>query len=245
MIKKIARRLFIHPLRRFVRRQGMDLLRDRDQDITALRQRRALETTADFVEQHLAAVRMVHSRDEMLDLAVDAIPSKSTGLCCEFGVFAGDTITRMARRRPELTFHGFDSFKGLPEDWKPGCGREAFDRGGVLPAVPANVELITGWFHESLPPFLTKHPEPAAFLHIDCDLYSSTKCVFDLLRGRLTAGTILLFDEYFNYPGWQEGEHKAWSELVTAENVAFEYLAYNDRNEQLAVRILRAGQGAA
>jgi len=44
------------------------------------------------------------------------------------------------------------------------------------------------------------------FIHIDCDLYSST--IFDLWGNKIVEGTILVFDEYFNYPGWLHGEIK-------------------------------------
>lgn len=47
-------------------------------------------------------------------------------------------------------------------------------------------------------------PEPLAFGHCDADLYSSTKDVFDALGDRIVTGTILQFDEFFNYPGWRE-----------------------------------------
>ena len=40
-----------------------------------------------------------------------------TGLNLEFGVFKGVTISAVAKARPDLIFHGFDSFEGLPEDW--------------------------------------------------------------------------------------------------------------------------------
>jgi hypothetical protein len=65
--------------------------------------------------------------------------------------------------------------------------------------------------------------------------------VLDILADRIVAGTVIQFDEYFNYPGWQDGEFKAWSEFVAARHVKFEYLGYCDRNEQVAVRILEIG----
>jgi hypothetical protein len=70
-----------------------------------------------------------------------------------------------------------------------------------LPHVSSNVTLIKGWFDQTLPPFLEKHPAPVSFLHVDCDLYSSTKTIFDSLRTRFRPGTVIVFDEYFNYPG--------------------------------------------
>jgi len=237
VLKQIVKKLFVNPLRRVIRSEVSQTLFYHDMNIPALRHRRALETTVDFVEKNLTSVPAVRSRDALLDLVVDAVPRDATGLYCEFGVFKGETITRMAKRRSERRFYGFDSFEGLPENWKPGCGKGAFDLRGVMPDVPPNVELVKGFFQDSLPGFLQQHPEPAALLHIDCDLYSSTKCVLDLFKDRIVSGTVILFDEYFNYPGWMEGEHRAWCEFVAAGNLAFEYLAYNELNEQLAVRI--------
>jgi hypothetical protein len=56
-------------------------------------------------------------------------------------------------------------------------------------------------------------PRPVvAFVHADADLYSSTVlCLKEMaLRGRLVKGTVINFDEYWNYPDWQNGEYKAW-----------------------------------
>lgn len=75
------------------------------------------------------------------------------------------------------------------------------------------------------------------FLHIDCDLYSSTKVVFDFLKNQIVKGTVIVFDEYFNYPGWQNGEFKAFKEFVIQNNVEYEYLTYNRYHEQVAVII--------
>ena len=238
MIRNLIKKLIVHPARRVIGREAARLGVARDQNIHAWRQRRALESTGEFVEQHLSEVRAVRSKEELLDIAIDAVPADRDGLYCEFGVFKGETISRMARRRPDRKFYGFDSFEGLPEDWKPGCGKGAFNLRGIAPDVPANVELVKGWFDQSLPPFLAAHPGAALLLHIDCDLYSSTKCVFDLLADRIGTGTVIVFDEYFNYPGWEAGEHKAWGELVAARSLKFEYLGYNELNEQLAVRVL-------
>ena len=101
----------------------------------------------------------------------------------------------------------------------------------------ANAVLVEGLFADSLPGFLREHPEPVGFLHIDCDLYSSTRTVLTLLAPRLRPGSVIVFDEYFNYPGWQEGEHKAFQEVVAETGLGYEYLGYNRVQTQLAVRI--------
>ena len=107
-----------------------------------------------------------------------------------------------------------------------------------MPKCEQNVELVIGWFEETLPRFVSQHPDPILFLHIDCDLYSSTKTVFNFLGKQLAPGSVIIFDEYFNYPGWQEHEHRAFSEFVGASGVRFEYLCYNRFHQQVAVQIL-------
>jgi len=156
---------------------------------------------------------------------------------CEFGVFTGDSINRIARLLPDATVWGFDSFEGLPEDW-----RDRFPQGTYavkkMSRMRRNVRLIKGFYDETLDPFLREHPGKARFLHIDCDLYSSTRTVLDAFAGRIQPGTVVVFDEYFNYPGWQEGEYRAFAEFVEKTGVGFEYLGYCRYGEQAAVRII-------
>lgn len=159
----------------------------------------------------------------------------SWGLNIELGVYNGVTIGCLATARPELKFHGFDSFEGLPEDWDMGqksVKKEAFDRKGELPEVPENVKLYKGWFNETLPPFLTEALSPISFLHVDCDIYSSTDYSLNLLNDRIVPGTIIRFDELscwrwvFNeaspkgksnrvmYTTWKDHEWKAMNEWL-------------------------------
>ncbi len=102
-------------------------------------------------------------------------------------------------------------------------------------------ELIVGWFDQTLPGFLDDHPGPVTLLHLDADLYCSTKTVLDLVGPRLVPGSIVIFDEYFNYPGWQQHEHRAWQEYVTRTGTEFVVEAYTVDNEQVAIRITETG----
>lgn len=150
-----------------------------------------------------------------LDLLSEAISvAPTSGSCLEFGVATGRTITHLANLRPSRTFDGFDSFEGLPEAWRSHFDKGAFAQ--ALPPVPGNVNLIKGWFNETLQAYLDKTPGPIALLHIDCDLYSSTKTVFDMARSRMVPGTVIVFDEYWNYPGWREHEYRAFEELKSS-----------------------------
>jgi len=49
---------------------------------------------------------------------------------------------------------------------------------------------------------------------------------------------VIVFDEFFNYPGWQDGEFKAFIEWVDENKVNYEYIAVVTNHEQVAVRIL-------
>jgi hypothetical protein len=158
------------------------------------------------------------------------------GLNLEFGVFNGTTISCLAEARPELKFHGFDSFEGLPEDWDMGqknVKADAFDRKGKLPDVPDNVELYKGWFDATLPEFLKSHTDNISYLHVDCDIYSSTVTILENCNDRIVPGTIIRFDELacwrhvfgeaspngpanrVHYTTWQEHEWKALNEWLS------------------------------
>ena len=130
---------------------------------------------------------------------------------------------------------GFDTFTGLPEAWRTGFPVGEFAQSEVPKVVGA--ELIVGLFEDELPAFLARTEEQIAFLHVDCDLYSLTKTVLDLAGEHLAPDAVLVFDEFFNYPGWQLHEFRAWTEFIEQTGRTFEYLAYTGNNEQVVVRL--------
>jgi hypothetical protein len=156
------------------------------------------------------------------------------GMILEFGVATGRTIRHLGRLT-RRAIDGFDSFEGLPEDWRTGFARGKFRQ--ALPKVPAHVSLHKGWFSDTLPAFLAWRKEKAALVHIDCDLYSSTAFVLEALRERIGPGTVLVFDEYLNYPGWQDHEHKAFEEFIAATGRKFRYDSFVPSHQQLCVVI--------
>ena len=151
------------------------------------------------------------------------------GLVMEFGVATGRTLNQFAHWLPHKTIYGFDGFDGLPEDWTSRMRRGFFAR-KKLPRVKKNCELIVGWFNETVPGFVARHTEPVALLHIDCDLYSSTRTVLELLNPRIVPGTVIVFDEMYpwadveDYNLWAEGEFKAVGEWLTKHDRAFRTL---------------------
>jgi hypothetical protein len=57
----------------------------------------------------------LRTREALWHMYLSAI---TDGKALEFGVCNGHSINYMAAVRPEASFHGFDSFNGLPESWK-------------------------------------------------------------------------------------------------------------------------------
>lgn len=182
--------------------------------------------------------------------AVCRLPSIE-GEILEFGVFQGKTITHLAGGFPNKILWGFDSFEGLPEDWflnasdqistRP-AGYFALDE---LPQVPGNVKLVKGFFDQSLPKWLVENPiKQISILHIDCDLYSSTKTIFDLLNSYIVEGTVIIFDEFYPWSGiekydlWEQGEYRALKEWVEQYNRSFEVI-YRNRHQQCSIRITK------
>ena len=166
-------------------------------------------------------------------------------LWLEFGAWSG----RSGRQIRDASFamnrtegvYSFDSFEGLPEDWRADplqrpsvtqkfLSRGSFSRQGQPPYNEAGVHWEIGWFNVTLPPFLARHPQrEVGFLHIDCDLYSSTDIAFRALERRLAPGAVVVFDELVNYPEYEQHEAKAFLELLARTGRGYRVLGAGPR----------------
>lgn len=199
----------------------------------------AKQESVAYIRQHLAQAMLVNDRYALLDLAIDAAKKATpAGFVAEFGVAGGKTL-RFVASKWGGPVHGFDSFEGLPEDWSGTSERAGrFSAKGKLPAVPANVTLHPGWFDATVPAFLKTQNGAAALLHLDADLYSSTKTVLEACADRIRPGCVLVFDEYLNYPSWREHEYKAFQEFVAGRGLRYRYLGFSTLQGQVAVQII-------
>jgi hypothetical protein len=156
---------------------------------------------------------------------------KPNTLWLEFGVATGHTVNYISRFTNDKVY-GFDSFEGLPEKWRDGYEKGFFSKNGVLPEVNSNVELIKGWFNETLLGFIQKQNKKVSFIHMDADLYSSTKYIFDVLKDYIDTDCVIVFDELVNYPGFdgETGELKAFYEFITENKVDYEWIGMNGRS---------------
>lgn len=183
--------------------------------------------------------------------------AKITGLWAEFGVYRGKTLQHIANKTTN-TVYGFDSFEGLPEYWDSQNPKGVYSLGGRQPegainlqyewanpgmydssptrsVIPwaKNIQLVKGYFENSLPPFLEQHKEVASFLHIDSDLYSSAKTILTLMKDRIVPGTILVFDDFSGYPDFKDRNHevKAFAEFLIDTGKKYKSLALHYHHE--------------
>jgi len=147
--------------------------------------------------------------------------ANARGLFLEFGVFEGNSIQTISKNTDNIVY-GFDSFEGLPEEWN------GLKQGHFATQIPKleqkNIELVVGYFDKTIPLFVKNHLEPISFIHIDCDLYSSTKTIFDAFKDRFQNDSIIAFDELVKYGDqqWKQHEFKAFVEFLEQTGYGWE-----------------------
>lgn len=171
--------------------------------------------------------------DDYTDVLRHVLAQHPRGYGLEFGVATGGTLTLIAEQMPAI---GFDSFQGLPEDWRSG-----FEAGRFACSPPVvNAELVIGLFADTLPGWAP--PGPIGLVHVDCDLYSSTVTVLDNIGPHLRVGCYLVFDEWHGYPGCEQHEQQAWSEYAARTGVVWKVIGHGP--EQFALQLLSLGATA-
>jgi Methyltransferase domain len=217
-------------------------------DLSFELQTMARREAAVYVCEHMAAAVMYADRWDLLQAAVAEAPPE--GLFLEFGVEKGASANFIARRlngRVGGTLHAFDSFEGLPEAWQGTSEtRGSFGLSGAVPKLLPNVTVHKGWFADTLPGFCQRSQNfKISLLHIDCDLYSSTATVLAHAGNLLQPGSIVVFDEYFNYHGWQNHEFKAWQEFAAARCLNYAYRGFCARGGHVFLRVEGTGATAS
>lgn len=156
-------------------------------------------------------------KEIILELALRAA-RHVPGNVIEFGVAQGEStrairriLDRLERDDPAAgrkEIFACDSFKGLPEKFEKA---EVGTFAGEPPRIPG-VEIVEGYFHDSLDQALARRVGKVALASLDADLYSSTLCALRWITPLLQTGSLLLFDEFL---GENESEKRAfedWSE---------------------------------
>ncbi len=153
----------------------------------------------------------------------------------EFGVYVGKSINFFASNL-KTKIYGFDSFEGLNEDWV-GHARSSghLDLKGVTPKVKENVVLIKGEVEETLVKFLEEKKPIINFMHIDLDTYNPSKFVLNHTKKYMSKDAIILFDDFYNFTGWDVGELKALEEVYNFDE--YKYLAFSKDGSQGCIQL--------
>lgn len=158
--------------------------------------------------------------------ALVAETAEVPGAIAEFGVAHGRSLVALARANarfsPGREVFGFDSFEGFPELTTDDVGGRVSTPGKhdiwcartsvamVDEALDAPATLVKGFFEDTLP-----HPglDAISLLHVDADLYESTKVVLERCLPLMGPGSVIILDEYAEQEFWP-GATKAIDEVL-------------------------------
>jgi Methyltransferase domain len=174
----------------------------------------------------------LETRARLFDVVLAHIAGRP-GDVFEFGVSSGDSFREFLKRCPDRQVYGFDSFQGLPEAWWT-RSKGAFAADAPRLDNP-NGHLVSGWFDSSVPEFFRNWSGTIALVHVDCDLYASTKIALQHALRFCRVGSVVLFDEYYNYPGFSEHEWLAWQQLRRVWQIESRCLAYDGRRAAFVI----------
>jgi O-methyltransferase len=131
--------------------------------------------------------------------------AKIPGVLAEVGVFQGASAKLICEAKDSRELYLFDTFKGLPDTGAQDAkvfrkGKYAASLSSVqeyLDSYP-NVQFCPGLFPDSA---LGLEHLRFSLVHLDVDLYESTRRSLEFLYPRLSPGGILLSHDYSSEPG--------------------------------------------
>lgn len=139
--------------------------------------------------------RVFRTRQDLYAYALGYVHA-SQPLYLEFGVAEGESMRWWSRhlRGNSARLVGFDSFEGLPENWRPGIAQGHFATSGPPQIDDPRVSFEVGWFEKTLSAF-DPPPHDQLIVNVDSDLYSSARTVLTWLEPHLRPGALIYFDE--------------------------------------------------
>jgi hypothetical protein len=153
-----------------------------------------------------------------------AMTRELPGSIVECGVFKGCSFIRFAVFRElfdnpfSKKLVGFDTFgkfpetefgedKSLRQQFINEAGEESISRQQLMEMLAfkrtdRNIELIEGNIMETVPAYVTTHPEmKISLLNLDTDIYEPAVTVLEYLFPKMVRGGILILDDYGTFPG--------------------------------------------
>ncbi|MBI77848.1 MAG: dTDP-6-deoxy-L-hexose 3-O-methyltransferase [Rhodospirillaceae bacterium] len=165
------------------------------------------------------------------------------GEIIECGVFKGSSLMQFIKLRSiiETPFSrkiiAFDTFGEFPcanyngdkkvlDSFIKEAGNNSISEGKILQKlkdlkIEDNIELIKGNLLDTAHTYLCKNPGlKISLLHIDVDLYESTKCVLENFFPYVVKGGVVILDDYGAFPG----ANKAIDEYFDKNSIAIKQL---------------------
>jgi hypothetical protein len=176
----------------------------------------------------------------------------------EFGVYNGNSLYKICnyiKYNPqilcgEVCVYGVDSFEGLPAEES---GMDVFDKfheGSykatkddltieiVAQSIHKDTYIIKKWFSElNTEDMKTYGFKPALLVHIDCDLYISTRQALSFLMGHglIVKNTLIAYDEFYSVENG--GESLAHFEIFdTDQTKEVWHNTYYDKQTKTEIR---------
>jgi len=183
------------------------------------------------------------------------------GAIVECGVFKGASLMRWIKLRALLEnawsrqIVAFDVFGRFPEasygpdrkvrdEFVKAAGESSFPRECLAKllaeqGLKENVELVEGDLLDTIPRYLEENAAlKISLLHVDVDLYESTRACLATLYPRLGRGGIAILDDYGAFPG----ANKAIDEFFADRDVIIRRLPYSS-NISFVEKASDGGQG--
>ncbi len=206
-------------------------------DIRIAAQLSAAASSAEWLYANADRAPTYPRRPDLLEAVLPLVPAE--GDFAEFGVFKGAVTWFLRPRFPDRAYHAFDSWQGVPEAMSLAVTKFGFDLGGAVPDLPADTTVHVGWFEDTVPNWRERFNSTLAFAYIDCDLYESVRTVLEGMADRLRHDSILVFDDWYNFPNWQAHSLRAANEWTERHGLSLEPLGFTVLEHAAAFRVIR------
>lgn len=180
---------------------------------------------------------MLRRQKYILNLKLVYNHRNTLGTIVECGTWRGGMIAGIASLLgKERSYYLFDSFEGLP-DARPIDGQRALEwqressssrnynncradqseaKTAMQRSAATDFHIVKGWFNESLPKY---DGGEIALLRLDADWYESTMQCLEQLFFRVVPGGVVIFDDYYTWPGCALAVHEFLSKHERPEGI--------------------------
>jgi|TARA_Y100000389_G_C17443254_1_gene509962 O-methyltransferase len=153
----------------------------------------------------------------------------------EFGMLNGKTLLHSYKVSKKLNLHknikfwGLDSFEGFPVENHNFYKNENFKSSykKVLKTFNkySEINIVKGFFSESLQTPLLDNLRKLSFVYIDCDIYESSLDIIPFIKDRTLPGSFIMIDDYSSIDHNGKSIAKAFLEnfKIDEEVIIFDY----------------------